>query len=118
MKRIINVKVCPGEPTDGTGRVCIHLFVKDERGTFVEPHVIHQATDAAGQPIKGQLVAKETRGRLACSPTRKAAPTTTGGVTTVTPRTDDARAVTCPKCIASKDYMEMTTKIAQAEAAR
>ena len=40
-RRIINVSVLPGEPTDGSGRVCIHLFVQNPHGPFVEPHVLH-----------------------------------------------------------------------------
>lgn len=104
MKRIVNINVVPGDPVDGSGRVCIHLFVQDEHGPFVEPHALHPAMDEHGQPIKQQVVARPTRGRLACDPKRKVAPVTRNGVTTVTPRTDDARAVTCPKCIASRFY--------------
>lgn len=96
-KRIINVNVLPGEPLDGSGRVCIHMFVKDERGPFTEPLVIHIENN--------QPVAKPTRGRLACDPNRLVAPVMRNGVTTVTMRTDDARAVTCPKCQKSTDYV-------------
>lgn len=107
-KRIINVKVLPGEPLDGSGKVCIHLFVQDERGPFVEPSALHMAEGENGQK---QLVARPTRGRLACDPKRTVAPVTRGGVTTVTMRTDDPRAATCPKCIASKDYAVMMKRL-------
>lgn len=98
-KRKVAVKVNPGEPLDGTGQVCIHLFVRDQRGPFVEPHVLHQS-----DMVPKQLEARPTRGRLACDPKRTVAPVKKGGVIIVTPRTDDPRAATCPKCIASEDY--------------
>jgi hypothetical protein len=114
-KRVINTNVLPGEPLDGTGRVCIHLFVQDERGPFVEPHVLHPALDEYGNRIKQRLVARPTRGRLACDPRRTVAPVTRGSVTTVTPRTDDPRAATCPKCISSRGYKEAMEKLEAAE---
>lgn len=112
--RIISVKVLPGEPLDGTGRVCIHLFVPDEKGPFVEPHALHPKMEN-GKAVKGKLTAKPTRGRLACDPRRLVAPVTRGKVTTITHRSDDPRAVSCPKCIASVDYkrkMELLTAAA------
>lgn len=105
-KRVIVMKVLPGEPLDGTGRVCVHLFVQDERGPFTEPHVLHPAQDSNGNPVAGKLSAKATRGRLACDPKRDASPVTRGNVTTVTMRTDDLHAVTCPKCL---KYIEQST---------
>lgn len=97
-RRPVEVRVLSGEPTDGSGRVCIHLFVKDDAGPFVEPCVL--------AVLDGQLVSKPTRGRLACSPTRTVAPFNTATTTVVTPRTDDPRAVTCPKCVASEIYRQ------------
>ncbi len=47
-----------------------------------------------------------TRGRLACDPKRNVAPVVRKGVTTVTMRTEDPRAVTCPRCMASSDYLK------------
>lgn len=103
--RTINMSVLPGEPLDGSGRVCIHLFVQDERGPFVEPHVLHmEETEIGDDHRKKQLVAKATRGRLACDPKRTVALVKRQGDITVTMRTDDPRAVTCPKCKASGDY--------------
>ena len=109
-KRIVEVKVLPGEPLDGSGRECIHLFVQDERGPFVEPHALHPVIKD-GVPVKQQVDARPTRGRLACDPKRSAAPVTSNGVTTVTARTDDLRAVTCPKCIASDRYRVAMTQV-------
>lgn len=111
-KTVLGIKVLPGEPTDGSGKVCIHLFVKDERGPFIEPHVLHIDEES------GKLVAKPTRGRLACDPNRTVITVTRRGVTAITMRTDDPRAATCPKCIASKDYAEMMETITRLEAAR
>ena len=116
VKRIVNLSILPGEPTDGTGRICVHLFVVDEqRGSYREPHVLHPEIDAAGQVVKGRLTARSTLVRMACSRTRVPTPTTTQGITTVTLRTDDPRAVTCPKCLASEEY---TARMAQIEGER
>lgn len=111
MTRRVNVPCLPGEPLDGTGRVCIHLYVQDAQGPFVEPHVLHPELDAAGQPIKQRVVARPTRGRLACDPKRGVAPVRRGDVVHVTPRTDDPRAVTCPKCKSTAVYADMVARI-------
>lgn len=103
------VKVLPGEPLDGTGRVCIHLFVQDTSGPFVEPHAIHPVVKD-GVQVKQVVEAKPTRGRLACDPKRSVAPVTRGKVTSVTMRTDSPYAVTCPKCIESEDYIKLLAK--------
>ncbi len=108
--QIVQMNVCPGEPTDGTGRVCIHLFVQDPRGPFVEPHALHP-----GKENPRELEARPTRGRLACDPKRKVAPVVRGNVTLVTPRTDDARAVTCPKCMKSPEYVKAMDLLTPAE---
>lgn len=104
-RRIVNVKIIPGDPLDGTGRVCIHLFVEDKRGMIVEPHVLHPVVKDR-EVVKQQLEAKPTRGRLACDSRKLVAPVTRNGVTTVTSRTTDARVVTCPKCQISEDYIK------------
>ncbi len=108
--RVINVRVLPGEPLDGSGRVCIHLFVQDNAGLFVEPHAVHPVFKD-GVQVKQQVVCGPARGRLACDPKRNPTPTTHNGVITVTPRTDDPRAVTCTKCMASNDYKAMVAKL-------
>lgn len=110
MRRTIHMKVLPGEPLDGGGKVCIHLFVHDERGRFVEPcalHLVDVDRSENGRVGGKQLVSMPTRGRLACDPKRDVAVVTRDGVTTVTSRTDDPRAVTCHKCLASVDYARM-----------
>lgn len=100
-KRVIDVKVLPGQPTDGTGKVAIHLFLKDDRGLFVEPNVMDI------DPVEKRLTVGPRRGRLACDSRRTVASVTRGNVTTVTPRSDDPRAVTCLRCKASAEYAEM-----------
>ncbi len=90
--------------------MCIHLFVPDEAGTFVEPSVPHPVLDEEGNQVKGKAVAVPTRGRLACDPRRGVSPRTRGLVTTVTSRTGDARGVTCYKCKASRVYEEMMAR--------
>lgn len=105
-KQIISMRVLPGEPLDGTGRVCIHLFVPDSSGPFQENHVIQLCKLALARGER-KAVSGPMTGRLACDRKRLVAPVTKSGVTTVTSRTDDPRAATCPKCIASKDYERM-----------
>ncbi len=105
-KRILNMSVLPGEPLDGSGRCCIHLFIQDPKGIITEPHVLHRAPGDSKE-----LIAKPTRGRLACDPRRTVAPATTRGIITVTLRTDDPRSVTCPKCIASAGYADLMKQL-------
>lgn len=115
-KRVVSMSVLPGQPLDGSGRVCIHLFVQDERGPFVEPHALHPTVDENGELVRQQVVARPTRGRLACDPKRDPSPVTRNGVTIVTSRTDDPNAVTCPKCLASECYAEVVKRNESAKA--
>lgn len=108
---VVNLNVLPGEPTDGSGRVCIHLFVRDDSGPFVETHVLHPKLDEDGNPVSGKGGAGPARGRLACDPKRLVAVTVRGNVSVITPRSDDPRAVTCPKCRASVDYREAMKRL-------
>jgi hypothetical protein len=117
-KHVISVNVLPGEPTDGTGRVCVHLFVQDSTGPFVEPHALHPVFGDDGVQVKQQVAVGPARGRLACDPKRSAVPVTRGNTTTVTPRSDDWQAVTCLKCKASKDYKLMANCSAPAEVSK
>lgn len=108
--RVVNVKVLPGEPTDGSGRVCIHYFVQDNHGSFVEPHVLHPIFED-GQRVKQKLEARPTRGRLACDPKRQVAPVTVKGVTTVTIRSTSPDAITCPKCRVSPEFIKAMERL-------
>lgn len=114
-RRIVSVSVVPGQPTDGSGRVCIHLLVRDERGPIVEPHALHPKVDELGNVVKAELVARPTRMRLACDGRRRVAPVTRGKVTTVTHRTEEPTAVTCPKCKATTEYANALARIEEAK---
>ena len=114
-KRIVNLKVLPGEPTDGSGKVCIHLFVIDEKGPFVEPSVTQMVDAEDGSK---RLGVKAARGRLACDRKRTVAPVVHNGSMAVTLRSGDPRAVTCLKCKASPDFIKGMELIAAAEAGR
>lgn len=103
-RRKVRIRVLPGQPTDGTGTVCIHLFVPDPAGPFVERHVLRPRDTGDRPPTKGDLQVVAVRGRLACDPRRTVDPVTRNGVTEVTMRTDAQEAVTCPKCRRSKFY--------------
>lgn len=105
----VSVKVLPGQPLDGSGKVCIHLFVPDERGPFTEPSVVQMVDSDDGR----HLVHMATRGRIACDWKRTVALTTVKGVTSVTLRTDDPRAVTCPKCVATAEYAAMMKQLGE-----
>lgn len=83
--KIIGLKVLPGEPTNGSGKICIHLFV---------------VTKENG----GKGIFRAVSGHLACSPKKSSEVTERKGVTNVTMHTDDPRAATCPACIKSSDY--------------
>lgn len=117
-RRVVNMKVLPGEPTNGSGRLCIHLFVIDSKGSFIEPAVQQEmktiGRDGQENIMKGQLRPKPMRGRIACN--KKLIPhkhKKTDKVINLTLRTDDPRATTCPKCKNTPEYKEMMTKLEQ-----
>lgn len=95
-KRRVVLQTLAGQPTDGSGRTSIHLFVRDANGPLMDTHVLHPVHDADGNIIPQRLEAKPTRGRLACN--------THKGKDIVLIHTDDPRAVTCTRCQASSDY--------------
>lgn len=100
-KRIVKMSVLPGEPLDGSGKACIHLFVAGEKGPYTEPHVLYPSSEA------GKIVARPTRGYIACNHKLVAiAKPDRNGVIVVTKRTDDPRAVTCLKCKETADYKD------------
>lgn len=113
-KRILDISVLPGQPLDGTGKLCIHLFVPDSRGPFTEPCVMQ--LDKVKQ-MRGEvaLFNGPKQGRLACDPKRLVAPVTKNNITKITLRTGDPRAATCPKCIASPDYKAMIKVLTDAQ---
>ncbi len=112
-KRVINISLLPGEPQDASGRVCIHFFVRDERGPITEPCVPHNIIKDG--EVSKELEVKATKGRLACDQQRTVALVTRKGITTVTHRTEGLSAVTCPKCLASVEYAEAIEQLTPAE---
>ncbi len=112
-RRAVCVPVLHGEPLDGSGRVCIHLFVQDATGPFTEGHALLPIYEN-GEQVKQKATAGPARGRLACNPKRLVAPVESGGVVTVTPRSDDPRAVSCPRCMATDEYRVAMVRIAAA----
>lgn len=108
---VVAMSVLPGQPTDGSGDNCIHLFVQDQRGPIVEPNIMYPTIGEDGKPT-GRLGAKSARGRLACDPRRTVTPVTKNGVTHITMRTDVREAVTCLKCKKSKDYNNSNVSVA------
>lgn len=113
-KRILVMNTLPGQPTDGSGKVCIHLFVVDPKGPFKEP-MVAQLDKIAADNGDQRLICAPARGRLACDPKRTVAPVERKGVTTLTLRTGDPRAATCPKCITSDDYKKMMKVLSDAQ---
>lgn len=108
-KRVIDIKVLPGQPTDGSGQACIHLFVPDPNGPFTEPRVrqMRVKPGTTGDEITGEVITAPMRGRLACDRKRTVKPVVKNNITSVTLRTDDPRATTCPWCKQSEDYKRL-----------
>ncbi len=104
-RRIVDLKVLPGEPLNGAGRVCIHLFVPDGTGPITERHVT-QLRDIPQEDGSSaiRLTVAPSKGHLACDRKRSVAPVERRGVVTVTMRTIEPYAVTCPACRASVEY--------------
>lgn len=102
MTRKVRLKVLPGEPLDGSGKVCHHLFVRnlDEKSGYKKPYTLKTN-------VGGPIIIAATRGHLACDPKRVLTPTSKGGVTEVTLYSDDPRAVNCPKCQATEPYKQL-----------
>lgn len=103
-RRIVDIKMLPGQPTDGSGKVCIHLFVPDGTGPIVERSVTQLVSAPQGEGGGRRLSVGSAKGHIACDRKRLVAPRERGGVVSVTMRTIEPGAVTCPACIASKDY--------------
>lgn len=100
----ISLSVLPGEPTDGSGKICVHLLVEDKKGLIAES-MLHPVYGEDGQPIGQQLQLKPVKCRLACDPKRLVVPVVKNGITHITMRTDSPEAVTCPKCKQSNEYL-------------
>ncbi len=101
--RSIDVKVLPGEPTDGSGHVRIHWFVRSENGAAVTPAGTVKSSI-------GPLKAGGVRGYLACQKGRAdIGSRVVGGMIAMTLHTDEVRAATCPECLATAEAKAMLT---------
>lgn len=103
-KRTINIPILKGQPTDGSGIICIHLLVRDPNGPFTENKVYHQAPNQESNTRRKKLIRKPTKCRIACDPKKLVVPIIKNGVTFLTFRSEDPRATTCTKCKKSKDF--------------
>lgn len=89
--RIINQRYLD----DGSGRVCIHLFAHSEQGPAATPSGVN------GFKFEG------ARGYIACNPTQsKVTPLVRGNEHLLCTWSDDARAVSCPKCKESAEFVK------------
>jgi len=99
----VHVKLLP----DGSGRVRIHYFIHDEKGPIQTPGSV--VPSALGPIQLGGF-----RGRIACQPGLKSIlPKNVAGVLHLTPHSDDVRGVSCPECMASKEYKETKAILAE-----
>ncbi len=102
-KRVLDIKVLPDSKGRPSGTLCIHLFVVDPNGILTEPCVTQVDHTKKGSG----LTVGPLKGRLACDHKRRVAVVHKGNVTSVTLRTGDPRATTCPRCLASKECQDM-----------
>jgi hypothetical protein len=103
--------VLPGEPTDGTGRVRIHHFVRDGAGPVRLPARV-EPTPAGPLRLGGGV------GKIACRPALADVDRVAGGVARPVLFSDDPRAVTCPECRATEDYQKAQARLGEAQAAQ
>jgi hypothetical protein len=99
--RVVNIRLLP----DGSRRVRIHWFIHDERGPAKTPGTIIP-TELGPMPLGGAV------GRIACAPQQSnILPQKRGGEIHLTIHSDDARAVTCPECMATVEFQKQMQEI-------
>jgi hypothetical protein len=85
---------------DGTGRVCIHYFVRDASGPIVTPKGEGQLANIGG-----------TKGYIACNRQQNTVGTQIrNGEHMMCVNSDDPRAVTCPDCLATDEAKRQLTE--------
>lgn len=92
---------------DGSGRVRIHYFVRDEAGPIRTPAGVIALT------AMGPMSAGGTKGYIACQPKQESLDVKKDGIIYPTPHSDDVRAVTCPECQATAEYKKMADFLAE-----
>lgn len=84
---------------DGSGRVRIHYFVHDQKGPVTTP-------SGAVMTALGPLKLGGVTGRIACQPQlASVTPQMVKGELQPTVHSDDVRAVTCPECQRTSEYL-------------
>jgi hypothetical protein len=98
--RILNVKLVP----DGSGRAMIHWLQEDAAGPIkTTGHDVYKCMPAF-------------RGRIACNPAQNTVnPQQRNGETLLCLHSNDARAVTCPKCMATPEYLDFEALLLRLE---
>lgn len=90
---------------DGSGRVCIHWLMADAEGPIETVNRI-VVTGMGPQIMKGK------RWRMACNPTlSNLGELSQAGRLVPYPHSDDIRAVTCPKCLATERAKEILARL-------
>lgn len=86
--------------SDGSGRVCIHWLYEHPEGPL-------ETTDNSIMTATGPKVLKGRKWRMACNPNLKAISSVQDGARIIPwTHTDDPRAATCPKCLATEEYKQ------------
>lgn len=93
---------------DGSGRVRIHWFMRDEAGPICTGVVSHST------PL-GPVVLGGAKGRIACQPNLESVNPIWLSANHVQPlhHSDDARAATCPECMATPEYAAMMKRLGE-----
>ena len=86
---ILNVKYLG----DGTERLCVHWLVTDDNGPI-------ETSEPPAQIASAKLIGK--RAKIACNPNQNSLRMTRGDEVVMCLRSDEIRAVTCPKCLATE----------------
>lgn len=107
MNRIVNIRLLG----DGSGRVCVHWFIRDEIGPIRTPGTAHMT--ALGPIPFGGVV-----GRIACNPDQNTVTTQQNGMEFFPCcHSDDVRAATCPKCLETSEAKAMIERLKSIPAA-
>jgi len=98
--KILNVKLLP----DKSGRVLIHWLQPDEAGPV----------QTQGHPVYACI--QPFRGKIACNPTQNTVnPQVRNGETLMCMHSNEVRAVTCPKCMLTPDYIGFAANMERLE---
>ena len=101
MNRVVNMRLL----NDGTGRVCIHWFIRDEAGPIKTPGTAYM-TAFGPIPLGGAV------GRIACNPEQNSVATQNNGMDFFPClHSDDVRAATCPDCLATDEAKKVIEKL-------